>query len=332
MNINRYIYSSLLTSLVFVSFDNLASRPSYNEVSEITDFYQDVLATDTQIEYTSILPFFREKAQGYNLPLPLGVNINHINFRQKINVDDIRFTGLKLGSNLLDNTIKINVGNTQQRSQTETLKLDAWLLPFMNIYGLMGYTEGHSISNIDVGICLPALTIGMITPDSLQNLKFRLDFKGTSYGIGTTFFGGVSNWFASVDTNYTQTHFDVLDGSIKAFTFSPRMGYRFTVPAIESFHLPSGKMNFWIGSMYQEIQQEFKGNLNELTMPSILMQQMVNTMNKNGNGQFEVKQRLKNPWNMLIGVQYEISQHFNISSELGFAERNSFFIAGEYRF
>ncbi|VDZ97116.1 Uncharacterised protein [Salmonella enterica subsp. enterica] len=53
--------------------------------------------------------------------------------------------------------------------------------------------------------------------------------------------------------------FDILDGSIDAFTVSPRVGYRFTTPGIDKMHLPSGKLNVWVGSMYQDVQQEFKG-------------------------------------------------------------------------
>ncbi len=53
----------------------------------------------------------------------------------------------------------------------------------------------------------------------MQDLDFRLDFKGTTYGMGTTLVGGVGNWFTVFDANYTQTRFDILDGSIDAFTF-----------------------------------------------------------------------------------------------------------------
>ncbi|VDZ97115.1 Uncharacterised protein [Salmonella enterica subsp. enterica] len=42
-------------------------------------------------------------------------------------------------------------------------------------------------------------------PPICKNLKFKLDFKGTTYGIGTTLVGGVGNWFTAVDANYTQT-------------------------------------------------------------------------------------------------------------------------------
>lgn len=282
-------------------------------------------------ESHSVLPFLGDEARkrGYELPEPFGVNINYMNMRQNINVDSINFNGLSLGGHSLDNAFNINVGNTRERSKTETLKLDAWLLPFMNVYGLIGYTDGHSVSQIGVGIKGPRK---YRYPANLQNLAFQLDFKGTTYGVGTTLVGGVGNWFTAVDANYTQTQFDILDGSIDAFTLSPRVGYRFTTPGVQALHLPSGKLNLWVGSMYQNVQQEFRGNLNDLTMPSTALQQMVNLANKEGKGRFDVKQHLQSPWNVLVGTQYELTRNFNITTEIGFAERNSFFVAGEYRF
>jgi hypothetical protein len=113
-----------------------------------------------------ILPFLGDEARkrGYVLPLPFGVSINYMDMRQNINVDSINFTGLSLDGRIdcgkdpvckhavnnifangpvsLDNAFQIGVGHTRESSKTETLKLDAWLLPFMNVYGLVGHTEG----------------------------------------------------------------------------------------------------------------------------------------------------------------------------------------------
>ncbi len=81
----------------------------------------------------------------------------------------------------------------------------------------VGHTEGHSISQIAVGLKGPN---GKVVPlPGMQDLDFRLDFKGTTYGMGTTTVGGVGNWFTVLDANYTQTRFDILDGSIDALTF-----------------------------------------------------------------------------------------------------------------
>ena len=91
------------------------------------------------------------------------------------------------------------------------------------------------------------------------------------------------------------------------------------------------KLNVWVGTMYQDVQQEFKGTLNDLNMPAEL-QQLMNMANEDGKGRFDVKQHLQSPWNVLVGAQYEITRNFNVLTEIGFAERNSFFVSGEYRF
>lgn len=53
---------------------------------------------------------------------------------------------------------------------------------------------------------------------------------------------------------------------------------------------------------------------------------------QNGNGRFEVKQHLHSPWNLLVGANYEITRNVNITTEVGFAERNSVLVSAEYRF
>ncbi|HBR1164333.1 TPA: hypothetical protein RLT52_004987, partial [Klebsiella quasipneumoniae] len=85
------------------------------------------------------------------------------------------------------------------------------------------------------------------------------------------------------------------------------------------------------GSMYQDVQQEFKGDLADLHMPPEL-QPLIAAVNKDGEGKFDVKQKLTSPWNMLIGAQYEVTKNFNVLTEFGFNDRNSFFVSGEYRF
>lgn len=334
---NTRIRLVLMTSSC-LAFQAWAATDSGSTLTPLYDYQDDGQATSLPTTPAAkpttshaVLPFLGEEARkrGYDLPEPFGVNINYMNIRQNINVDSINFNGLSLRGHSLDNAFKINVGNTRERSKTETLKLDAWLLPFMNVYGLIGYTDGHSVSQIGVGIKGPRK---YRTPANLQNLAFQLDFKGTTYGVGTTLVGGVGNWFTAFDANYTQTQFDILDGSINAFTVSPRVGYRLTTPGVEALHMPSGKLNLWVGSMYQDVQQEFSGSLNDLTMPSAALQKMVDIANKDGNGRFDVKQHLQSPWNVLVGAQYELTRNVNITTEIGFADRNSFFAAGEYRF
>ncbi|EAN4330390.1 porin family protein [Salmonella enterica subsp. enterica serovar Oslo] len=278
------------------------------------------------------------RARGYAIPLPFGVNISYMNMRQNIDVESIGFSGLTLGNHAIPTDMfNIDAGHTREQSKSENLRLDMWVFPFLNIYGLVGHTRGSSVSNVSVDAD-PSRYSGvdriiarsvhqLYQSGQLQDIDFTLDFKGTTWGTGITLAGGYENWFALVDTNYTRTDFDILDGKISALTISPRVGYRF------KFQGPAGPshLSVWLGSMYQDVQQEFRGSLADLHMPAEL-QPLINSVNQNNEGRFDVKQKLTSPWNMLLGTQFEMTPHFNVLTEFGFNERNSFFVAGEYRF
>ncbi|SCW41643.1 hypothetical protein SAMN03159356_00794 [Klebsiella quasipneumoniae] len=278
------------------------------------------------------------RARGYSIPLPYGVNLSYMNIRQDIMVDSITFSGLKLGNHPIPSDMfAIDAGHTREKSKTENLRLDMWVFPFLNVYGLVGHTRGSSVSQVSVDSYpsqfrgLDRVIAGAVhqlyQSGKLQDIDFTLDFKGTTWGAGFTLAGGYGNWFGLVDTNYTRTDFDILDGSISAVTVSPRVGYRFSFQGIDG---PS-HLSLWVGSMYQDVQQEFKGDLADLHMPPEL-QPLIAAVNKDGEGKFDVKQKLTSPWNMLIGAQYEVTKNFNVLTEFGFNDRNSFFVSGEYRF
>lgn len=278
------------------------------------------------------------RARGYSIPEPYGLNASYMNMRQNIAVDSIAFSGLSLGDHVIPTDMfNIDVGHTRERSQTENLRLDMWIFPFLNVYGLLGYTKGSSVSQVSVDADpsqyrgldrIIASSVHQLNQSGdLQDVDFKLDFQGTTYGAGFTLAGGYQNWFALMDTNYTRTDFDILDGKISALTLSPRVGYRFAMPEISG---PS-HLSVWVGAMYQDVQQEFNGNLSDLHMPAAL-QPLINSVNQEGEGRFQVKQHLTSPWNMLVGTQYELTKKFNLLTEIGFNERNSFFFAGEYRF
>ncbi|EIY5224935.1 hypothetical protein ML051_003983 [Klebsiella quasipneumoniae] len=291
-------------------------------------------------ESDSYFPIWGEeaRARGYSIPLPYGVNLSYMNIRQDIMVDSITFSGLKLGNHPIPSDMfAIDAGHTREKSKTENLRLDMWVFPFLNVYGLVGHTRGSSVSQVSVdsdpsqfrGLdrVIGGAVHQLYQSGKLQNIDFTLDFKGTTWGTGFTLAGGYGNWFGLVDTNYTRTDFDILDGSISAVTVSPRVGYRFSFQGIDG---PS-HLSLWVGSMYQDVQQEFKGDLADLHMPPEL-QPLIAAVNKDGEGKFDVKQKLTSPWNMLIGAQYEVTKNFNVLTEFGFNDRNSFFVSGEYRF
>ncbi len=297
------------------------------------------------IQPDPVLPLWGREArkQGYDLPEPFGLSFNYMSIHQNIDVDKISFSGLALGPAILPSTLfDIAVGKTQQYSATKTLRLDAWILPFMNVYGILGKTRGGSRSTVSVdsdpskqrdpltkGIA--EIIHGMKERGDLKDLDFRLNFHGTTWGAGTILAGGYKHWFGLIDMNYTSTQFDILDGSINAFTLSPRVGYRFSLAGAGTFFSDESQLSIWGGSMYQNVQQEFKGHLSDLRMPAKL-QELMKIADQQGKGYFDVRQHLESPWNILLGTNLAFNRNFGITLEAGFEKRNSFLVSGEYRF
>ncbi|MRS15479.1 hypothetical protein GJV06_11350 [Enterobacteriaceae bacterium RIT691] len=335
------IWNRTLVPMLLISGAACAAGTTTNTPDTASDTAAGAASSSADSAESSTFPIWGDeaRARGYSIPLPFGVNVSYMNMRQNINVDSISLTGLSLrGSPIPNDMIDIGIGDTRQRSETENLRLDMWVFPFLNVYGIVGHTKGSSLSNISVDSDPSRYDSGTILhpnrdhlisqaihagyeSGALQDLDFKLNFEGTTYGAGVTLAGGYQNWFALLDTNYTQTSFDILDGKISALVVSPRVGYRFEFQGISG---PS-HLSLWVGTMYQDVQQEFKGNLSDLNLPSQLDSVVE-------NGRFDVKQHLTSPWNMLVGAQYEITKNFNVLTEIGFNDRNSFFVAGEYRF
>ncbi|MGV3346435.1 hypothetical protein ACGVWS_12090 [Enterobacteriaceae bacterium LUAb1] len=324
VSLSLSVLFSLTIPPCFASSDIHANQPGLNLPNLLTDDNQ-------QSNNDSWFPIGHKWAEdkGYELPETWGAGVSYMNIRQNINVDSINFSDLSIeifGHEIPipGDIINIKAGKTREYSKTETARFDGWIFPFMNIYAVVGHTKGHSISQ--VGVCS---SDGC--PPEMQNIDFKLNFKGTTWGGGTTLAYGYDNIFATADFNWTRTNFNILDGSIRAFTFTPRVGYRMPLPQWATFTSYPSAISFWVGSMYQDTQQDFRGKISDLHMPAQLTE-LVNFVNSKDNGKFNVKQHLKSPWNVVAGARYELMPQLNINAEVGFAERNSLLVSGEYRF
>ncbi|MGR5238954.1 TonB-dependent receptor [Vibrio alfacsensis] len=243
-------------------------------------------------------PIWKEEAQarGYELPKPFGLNLSYMGMEQGINVDSIALTGLGGIETLFD----MEAGSGKQASDVMTLRADMWLFPFLNLYGLVGTLDGYSETDVSV----------KIFGESIGKFPFRLDLDGYTYGGGFVLAGGYEQWFALVDASYTQTSLNVIDGAIDAIVVSPRVGY--------NFHQNGIPVRVWLGAMYQNVQQELSGSLEQVDIPL--------------NGRFNVKQRLASEWNTIAGLQYQINESWYLLSEAGFGERQSIFFSLDRRF
>lgn len=217
-------------------------------------------ATRPSESKSRILPIWGDeaRARGYDLPEPFGVGYNYMNLRQDIVVDKIGFimpTKIVVGEGLFKASVEginIDAGHTREKTETHMLKLDSWVFPFMNVYGLYGKTKGKSDTTLAGGSVDVKMfgKIHNINLDSkIEGQPFKLDFEGKTYGAGVTFAGAYEQFFGTVDVNYTKTNLDILDGDIKALVVSPRVGYEFVFSPLIAGQ-GNTKLQVWTGAMY----------------------------------------------------------------------------------
>ncbi len=271
-----------------------------------------------------VLPIWGDeaKAKGYDLPEPFGASYGYMNMRQNIIVDDIKI--IIPNTPGFEDMLGIQTGKTREKNESHMLKLDAWVLPFLNIYGVYGWTKGTSKTNIE------GIRFGGFPIKGIKDIPFELDFKGKTYGGGFTLAGGYNQFFGTLDTNYTYTNLDILDGKISALVVTPRIGYEFIFQPI----IPgqgNTKLQVWTGGMYQKITQEFKGNISNLSLPP-MFDKVVSAFDDYESMKFKVKQHVASRWNNTVGARLEVTRNFNMLTEVGFNKRNSFYISGEFRF
>ncbi|MCL1042612.1 hypothetical protein ACNPKB_03840 [Shewanella marisflavi] len=278
----------------------------------------------------SFFPIWGEEAEarGYTLPKPYGISLSYMDMSNPVTVNSIDLTGHPVLE-----AIDIDATHADFKGSNVTLRGDVWIFPFMNLYGIIGYTEGTSTANItslhcdatsvpgigNKALCLLLDTAGANLPD---NATFQLDMDGGTYGIGTTLAGGVGNWFALVDINYTYTSIAAINGNIKTLVGAPRVGYRWEFDG-------GRELRVFVGAMYQDVQQELSGDLKSLNLPPQVVD-LIDTLSPEAG--FAVSQSADENWNGILGFQYAFNRDWDILMEAGFGERETLFIALGRRF
>ncbi len=247
-----------------------------------------------------------------------------------ITIDSISFSG-----HPVLNAVDVDARQAHFSGSNITLRGDVWVFPFMNVYGIIGYTQGKSKANINAVHCDASQFPGLLNPNRLlcaaidkggeslpENTQFVLDMDGGTYGVGTTLAGGIGNWFALLDMNYTYTSISAINGNIKTFVAAPRVGYRWEYDG-------GRELRVFAGAMYQNVEQFLSGNLRDIGLPSEL-DHLLGSLAP--DGEFEVSQHAEDKWNSVIGFQYAFNRDWEALFEAGFGSRETLFFSLGRRF
>ncbi len=285
----------------------------------MSNIKQTIIAAAVAVTFTTTaqadglsdsLPLGKSLAAGHELPLSLGVSANVFFLEQNMEAQsisiDIPPLPLPTGLVELPPGLPATADNLESRATSTTAKLDAWLLPFLNVYGVAGYVDGETTAS--------GFSVGGLPPElaSLLPNSFAISYSGPVYGVGVTLAAGHNQFFASLDANYTESDLDIGDSTIEAFVISPRIGITGDLGGL------SGAL--YVGAMYQDVDEQQNGTVK---FPIMGMPVPVG---------YDVISEAEEKWNYLIGANLKASESWNYGIEVGFSDRTHVMATLNYRF
>ncbi|HEY7026942.1 MAG TPA: hypothetical protein VH438_05015 [Gemmatimonadales bacterium] len=290
-------------------------------------------------DYHNIFPFLGRKAieRGFDLPKPVGLNVLGLYMNQGIEITDL---GLSTGANPIAPIDFIGFGTNTSTVYSANLRLDLWVLPFLNVYGFGGRAQANTKVEVSTPIAFTS----------------EVDQPGNYAGVGLTGAMGLKRNFIAADINWSWSDFEKLDEPVFGRVFSARFGRTIKLGGPK-------RASFWVGTMNQKFRSETNGSilLSEAIPPEVvnkirnalqnvqnqpwymnltppqkaLVDQIVNALLSSNPGNTTINYQLKkdpaDPWNMLVGGNIDLNKRWTIRAEVGFIGRTSVLLNAVYR-
>ena len=265
---------------------------------------------------------------GVDFPDPYGVSVIGTYLNQDLEISDLKVSFDDGQSYQPFDWVQFpGGGNTTYSVET---KIDAWILPFLNVFALAGYVNGTG--NVPVGLpiepLLDTLGHGHLCPDSgpfrpqfcddVIMLDALPDYYGYNAGIGAVLAMGWKGFFVTFPISYIYSDMSNLEYTVTALNRETLIGH--------TFNMGSGMlMEIYIGGNYlnttNSITNVFNLPLSEVdgTLDDIDIQYQIDETNT-------VK------WNYVVGGQFQFNQRWSLQCQIGFGgAREQYTLGGVYR-
>lgn len=244
------------------------------------------------------LPFLGHLARdrGIELPLPFGVGVVGYYIQRDIAVSEVRVGRGGAPPSPVPDFAQFA---TSSSVSNLNLKLDVWLLPFVNVYAIAGYVWNESETTLE--LTLPPLLPGGAPRGRRLTVPTSLD--GTVGGFGTTLAGGYGPFFAALDINAARADLG-FDDRFKAVVTSLRGGW--------NGRLRGRSMRVWANATYWDTFATAKGTVED----------------PDGGGplSFEVDQGPAHPWTYGLGMQYSARRWLDLAVDVGVDFHGGFYV------
>lgn len=298
---------SATSRLVRLSVNNDLTDMGTSELSIPNTGFDNIdrQGDDAPRKWEHKLPFLAQKVidEGYDLPLPYGIGLTFVSVDQEMFLKD-----LEVGINGREEEPFEFVAfeNASAQNNSIQLKIDAWLFPFMNVFGLLGRIDGtapmdilldgnDALDHLDIDCSsLPPNALCPVLRDKTITLPIEAPFSGNTYGLGTILAGGWNNWFIAIPINFTYADMDGTDTEGFAITVTPRGG--------KSFNLDRyGNIQLFGGGNYLEADLTVSGQVSTPEGQLVI--------------DYTLDQKNRDEWNIVVGGNWDINKRWSLAAE-----------------
>lgn len=278
------------------------------------------------------LPFCnqKQKKKGNSTPNPFGISIHSFFYDQAYYGTELKLVSqLKVTADSIPVVIRIDsmYQNTSVMELKGSIRPNIWLFPFLNIYGIIGYTAGQVNPDIQVPYFYVEVIDGNDTLftqriDTSFSITERPTFHGPSFGAGATLSLGISRFFLIVDYNFTMSNPLQVDGKLYSHLLSPKLGILFGNKSNQF------KGALWAGAMYFHNDQFFSGEIDVRDISKDLEPIIGRYVQYSG----DIKAYDGQEWNFVLGGSWIFNKHSNLSLEAGVYPRYQATLSYNYSF
>lgn len=248
------------------------------------------------------------------LPRTWGIGIDYFSMRQPYQIDSLSLIDtldtpggpvpIDLAALLVPDPSLLDVNNDLRNFD---LKLDVWVLPFLNVFGIYGQIDGDTTIDLrPLGLPLPP-----------QTNSLTIGYDGDVFGGGVVLAAGGDKWFASVTATFTDTSLGgSFDSSVEATTIQPRIGLR-----------AGSSLEIWVGGYILDAEEKHSGTV-DLDLGLVGGMLPVDAQDV----AFDVDLSQKEDFNPSIGMHMMMSEAWESTIEIGFGDRRTALANFTYRF
>jgi len=240
-------------------------------------------------EKAPLLPFLGEEARkrGIELPATFGIGVVYYHLDRAIDISDVRVGRNGEAPQSVSEFAQLG---SSSRVDNVNLKADVWILPFLNLYAIVGGIWNESQTTIDV--TLPPLLPGGAPRQ--RTLTVPTEMTGTVGGLGMTVAGGYGPLFFAADVNAARADLG-FDDEFKAVVTSVRAGW--------NGRAGSRPFRAWVNATYWDTFAEATGSVAD--------------PDGGGTLSFEVDQGPAHPWTFGVGSAYSPTRWLDIAVDTG---------------